>query len=128
MRKQSEVREKSESKLRPVVFCDFDGTITQLDVLDEILSVLAHPSWQEVEQQWVRGLIGSRECLERQMALVETSTAELNALIDSVPIDPHFGKFYRALQKRRVPFYVVSDSFDLIIRRVLKREIGRAHV
>jgi 2,3-diketo-5-methylthio-1-phosphopentane phosphatase len=111
----------SELRLHPIVFCDFDGTITPLDVTDQILAQLAHPSWREVEQEWVRGLIGSRECLERQMALVETSAKELDALIDSIPIDPDFSAFYRFTQKRGLPFYVVSDGFDYFIRRILKR-------
>jgi 2,3-diketo-5-methylthio-1-phosphopentane phosphatase len=106
--------------MNPTIFSDFDGTISQLDVTDLVLTQLAHPSWREVEVEWARGLIGSRECLERQMALVSASTKELNALVDSVPIDPHFAKFYRFLRRRAVPFYVVSDGFDIIIRRVLK--------
>src|SRR5579863_4547220 len=106
--------------MRPIIFSDFDGTITQLDVTDLVLTQLAHPSWREVEQEWARGLIGSRECLERQMALVSASTKELNALVDTVPIDPHFAKFHQFLTRRAVPFYVVSDGFDLFIRRVLK--------
>ncbi len=107
--------------MEPVIFCDFDGTITRVDVTDQILTQLAHPSWREVEQEWVRGLIGSRECLERQIALVETSAKELNALIDAIPLDPGFSKFHRFVRKRALPFYVVSDGFDYIIRRVLKR-------
>jgi 2,3-diketo-5-methylthio-1-phosphopentane phosphatase len=106
----------------PIVFCDFDGTITHTDVTDEILTQLAHPSWREVEQAWVQGLIGSRECLERQMALVETSEEELNGLIDSIGIDPHFSKFYRFVRKGAIPFYVLSDGFDYVVRRVLRRQ------
>jgi 2-hydroxy-3-keto-5-methylthiopentenyl-1-phosphate phosphatase len=105
----------------PVVFCDFDGTITQVDVTDQILRRFAHPSWQEVEREWVRGSIGSRECLERQMALVSTTRAELNALVDAIPIDADFPRFQSFLVRRRVPLYVVSDGFDYTIRRVLKR-------
>jgi 2-hydroxy-3-keto-5-methylthiopentenyl-1-phosphate phosphatase len=111
----------SESPHHPVIFCDFDGTITQLDVTDQILTQLAHPSWREVEQEWVRGLIGSRECLERQMALVETCAKELDALIDAIPVDPDFSAFYRLTQERALPFYVVSEGFDYFIRRILKR-------
>ena len=106
---------------QPVVFCDFDGTITQVDVTDQILSQFAHPSWQEIEQEWVRGVIGSRECLERQLALVEASPDELDALIDAVPVDPDFSNFYRFLKRRAIPLYVVSDGFDYVIRRVLWR-------
>jgi 2-hydroxy-3-keto-5-methylthiopentenyl-1-phosphate phosphatase len=106
--------------MKPTIFSDFDGTISQVDVIDLVLTQLAHPSWREVEQEWSRGQIGSRECLERQMALVDASAKELNALVDSVPLDPHFASFYRWVKKRELPFYVVSDGFDLIIRRVLK--------
>lgn len=105
----------------PVVFCDFDGTITTLDATDLILSELAPPSWREIEQQWVRGAIGSRECMERQFALVKASDAEVDALIDAVPVDPDFARFCRFLEARRIPFYVVSDSLDYVIRRVLRR-------
>lgn len=105
----------------PIIFSDFDGTMTGPDATDLILTELAHPSWREVEQEWVRGAIGSRECLERQMALVETSEEQLDALIDSVELDPHFGAFLRFVEKQRIPFYVVSDGFDYVIRRVLKR-------
>jgi len=104
-----------------IIFTDFDGTITRTDVTDEILSQLAHPSWQEVEQEWTRGLIGSRECLERQIALVHASAEELNALIDAVPIDPAFAPFYRFTRRRGIPLYVLSEGFDYFIVRILKR-------
>src|SRR5215471_12844074 len=114
MGKRSSISKQPEGAavLRPMVFCDFDGTITQTDVTDEILSELAHPSWEEVETEWVRGMIGSRECLSRQMALVEASEEQLNSLVDTIPVDPGFAAFYQFLRKRRVPFYVLSDGFD----------------
>lgn len=105
----------------PVIFSDFDGTITQVDVTDLLLTQFAHPSWREIEQEWVCGSIGSRECLERQMALVEASAEELDALTDSVRVDPHFAKFHQSVRSRGLPLYVVSDGFDYVVRRVLKR-------
>jgi 2-hydroxy-3-keto-5-methylthiopentenyl-1-phosphate phosphatase len=109
------------SAWKPVVFSDFDGTITRLDVTDEILEQYADPSWREVEEQWLRGDIGSRECFERQAALVRVTVKQLNALIDAIPLDADFPEFFRTLKARQLPFYIVSDSFDYVIRRVLKR-------
>jgi len=105
----------------PVVFSDFDGTISLVDVTDVILERFADPSWRQVEEEWTRGSIGSEECLRRQMALVKATPNELNALIDAVPVDPDFPRFYRFAQKQQLPFYIVSDGFDYAIRRVLKR-------
>jgi 2-hydroxy-3-keto-5-methylthiopentenyl-1-phosphate phosphatase len=110
-----------ESARKPVVFSDFDGTITSLDVTDEILEQFADPSWREVEEQWLRGDIGSRECFERQAALVRVTVKQLNALIDAIPLDSGFPAFFRFVKARQLPFYIVSDSFDYVIRRVLKR-------
>jgi 2,3-diketo-5-methylthio-1-phosphopentane phosphatase len=116
----SRIRSKPSAATAAVLFCDFDGTVTQLDVTDLILTRLAHPSWQKVEQEWVCGSIGSRECLERQMALVNASAEELDRLIASVPIDPHFSTFYRQTLDWDLPVYFLSDGFDYVIRRVLK--------
>jgi 2-hydroxy-3-keto-5-methylthiopentenyl-1-phosphate phosphatase len=105
----------------PVVFCDFDGTISHEDVTDLILEELADPSWRELEAAWVQGMIGSRECLEHQMALVRASSRDLNALIDAVPVDPGFASFYKFSESNDIPFYIVSDGFDYVVRRVLRR-------
>jgi len=104
----------------PVIFSDFDGTITQVDVTDVILGEFADPAWHEVEEEWVQGQIGSRECLKRQMAMVDASARQLDALIDAVPLDPGFAAFHALTRERGIPFYVVSDGFDYVIRRVLR--------
>ena len=110
-----------KAALKPVVFSDFDGTITRIDVTDEILKQYADPAWQEVEELWRRGEIGSRECFERQAALVRVTVKQLNALIDAIPLDPGFPEFFHFLRARQLPFYIVSDGFDHVIRRVLKK-------
>ena len=122
MRGKSSGNGRGEKAVRkPVVFSDFDGTITRLDVTDEILEKFADPSWHEVEELWLRGDIGSRECFERQAALVRVTAKQLNELIDAIPLDSDFPEFYRTLKTWGLPFYIVSDSFDYVIRRVLKR-------
>ena len=117
----NQIQRKANTAPGPIVFTDFDGTITQRDVTDEILAQLAHPSWQEVEQEWTRGVIGSRECLERQIALVDASAQDLDALIDAVPVDPTFASFHHFTRQRGIPLYVLSEGFDYVIARILKR-------
>ena len=104
----------------PAIFCDFDGTITQHDLTDQILMQLAHPSWLEIEREWALGTIGSRECLERQLALVCASAEDLHKVIDSAALDIEFPAFCKFARKKRMPIYILSDGFDYVIRRVLK--------
>ncbi len=106
--------------MTPIIFSDFDGTIAQVDVTDAILSEFAEPEWQRFEEEWLAGRIGSRECLRRQMALVRASADDLNALIDSIPLDPGFTEFLRWTREEHIPFCVVSDGFDYVIRRILR--------
>lgn len=43
------------------IVCDFDGTISRADVIDNVLQRFADPSWEGIEQEWLDGHIGSRE-------------------------------------------------------------------
>ena len=52
------------------VFLDFDGTITESDVGVHLLERLGDPDWRQVEDLYFSGAIGSRECLEREWALL----------------------------------------------------------
>ena len=116
----AESRAPSPEPQLPVIFSDFDGTIAQVDVTDVILGEFADPAWRDAEEEWVQGRIGSRDCLKRQMAMVDASARQLDALIDAVPLDPHFAAFHALTRERGIPFYVVSDGFDYVIRRVLR--------
>lgn len=106
---------------RPMLFLDFDGTVTGRDAVDAILEAYADPRWLAVEEQWRAGRIGSRSCLRAQMALVEASRAELDALLDSIEVDEGFALLLDTCAAAGVPVYVVSDGFDYCIRRILAR-------
>ncbi len=105
----------------PVVFLDFDGTITRRDVVDVILETYADERWIEIERQWRAGRIGSRDCLRAQMALVRATRRELDALVDSVEVDLGLAPLLEACARRRLAVNIVSDGFDYCIRRVLER-------
>ncbi|ALN74971.1 MtnX-like HAD-IB family phosphatase [Aureimonas sp. AU20] len=103
------------------ILCDFDGTISRSDVTDLLLERLAVPGWEAVEASWERGEIGSRECMARQVALIDASAEELDAVLEEVEIDPGFPAFLGAALKLGARVSVVSDGIDYAIRRVLAR-------
>ena len=108
---------------------DFDGTISLLDVTDTLLTRFARPGWQELEDAWERGEIGSRECMKGQVALLDMSEAELRAHLDGIAIDPGFAAFVQAAHAHGVAVQVVSDGLDYAIRHVLARHgLGHLHV
>jgi 2,3-diketo-5-methylthio-1-phosphopentane phosphatase len=109
------------------LFLDFDGTITGRDAVDAILEAYADPRWLAVEEQWRAGRIGSRACLAAQMALVNASPDELDALLDSIDVDAGFALLLDTCASRSVAVHIISDGFDYCIRRILaRRELGLA--
>jgi len=103
------------------IHCDFDGTITTEDATDILLEAFADPAWTEIERDWRAGLIGSSVCMERQVALMRASRSALDALIDTIPVDPAFSAFARWCRDEGIELTVVSDGLDYVICRVLAR-------
>jgi 2-hydroxy-3-keto-5-methylthiopentenyl-1-phosphate phosphatase len=103
------------------ILCDFDGTVTPDDVIDGLLERFGRPGWQELEDDWRAGRIGSRECMQRQVELLDVSAAELDAYLDAVPIDPDFGDFVAAARRAGHRVSIVSDGIDYAIHRILTR-------
>lgn len=104
------------------IFCDFDGTITKEDTLNKFLRVYADKKWLELEEEWIQGRIGSRECTFEQMKLVpQLSVEEMDSFIESIKIDEHFSAFFDYVKENDIIFNIVSDGFDFFINTILER-------
>ena len=104
------------------IVCDFDGTIAQEDVTDGLLDRFADARWRKVEAQWLSGEFGSRECMARQVELIEATRADLHGYLDAVEIDPSFASFVDECDRLgNVRLEVSSDGIDYAVRRILDR-------
>ncbi len=103
------------------VIVDFDGTVTKKDSTDMLLERFALPPWRVLEEQWIRGEIGSQDCMRKQIELVRATPDEMDDFIASIELDWHFKSFVRLCQRLQLPLKIVSDGLDLTIRNVLRR-------
>jgi 2-hydroxy-3-keto-5-methylthiopentenyl-1-phosphate phosphatase len=103
------------------ILLDFDGTIAIEDTTDCLLERFAEPSWRNVEEAWEAGLIGSRECLARQIEFVRAGEKDIDRFIAGIHIDPGFLPFVEACAAARFHVMVVSDGLDRIVRGVIER-------
>lgn len=101
------------------ILCDFDGTVSALDATDELLARFAGPQWEHLERQWRNGAIGSRECMSRQIALIDASAREIDAVLDGIAIDPAFPRFVDQACDLDLELVIVSDGLDRAIHRIL---------
>jgi 2,3-diketo-5-methylthio-1-phosphopentane phosphatase len=111
----------SRVRVKCRLLVDFDGTIASLDTTDALLERFAAPAWRDIEEEWLAGRIGSRECMVRQIDLVRATPAELDAFIAGIEIDPGFPEFVGLCERLGHGVAVLSDGLDRTVDAVLRR-------
>ncbi len=103
------------------VLCDFDGTITKTDATLAILEAFALPEFREWERRWERGEITSRECMSRQVELIQADLSTLMRFAADLPIDEGIVTLSQRCAQYGIPLIIVSDGVDRFIEAVLRR-------
>ena len=100
---------------RTSVFVDFDGTISTADVGVHVLERLAPDDWRAIDEEYARGLIGSRVCLLDEWDLLEPDEARMQAVANEVPLDPDFASLVDDLTRAGADVAIVSDGFGFYV-------------
>ena len=102
------------------VYFDFDNTITEFDVVDDIIQRFSiDEDWRRAEADWESGKIGSRECLERQFSRVRTSEEGFAEYLRTIRVDPAFPRIVELLGGFGIRPVILSDSFTSVINAIL---------
>jgi 2,3-diketo-5-methylthio-1-phosphopentane phosphatase len=104
---------------RAAVFLDYDGTISTRDTGVALLERFAPPQWREIDEEYVRGEIGSRVCLLDEWDLLPKDEAQLRAAAAEVPLDPGLDELVEALRTAGAEVAVVSDGFGFYVHERL---------
>lgn len=99
---------------------DFDGTASEADITDEVVSAFARPEWREAERLWEEGAIGSRDCLSIQLGLIDAPLEEILRYLSPYSVTEGFAQFAGFLREARIPFAIISDGFRVFIEKVLE--------
>jgi 2-hydroxy-3-keto-5-methylthiopentenyl-1-phosphate phosphatase len=113
-----------EAEQRRSLVIDFDGTVTEHDLLDEIARLFGDPVvYQEVEDGLDAGTMPLSEVIPREFAPV---TAPLDEVVDWVlehaRVRPGFAQLVREAHTAGWRVRVVSSGFEELIEPVLDRE------
>jgi len=100
------------SLLKPVLFFDFDNTLMQGDILDEVIEKYSpNEAWRDWEDAWAKGHLPARDCLRLQVGNMRVSRERLFEDLTRVRIDPAFAEIVEWAKLRQVGVNIVSDSF-----------------
>lgn len=112
--------QRSNIEKKPIILCDFDGTISLQDVTDLLLEYFGNEGCEHLEEQWEAGIIGSKECMSKQIALMNASREELDNVLAGVKIDISFKSFVEEALAKKFNINIVSDGLDYAIYTILK--------
>jgi len=105
---------------RPILFFDFDNTITLGDVLDRVIERFSiNEAWRLWESEWQAGRISTEECLRRQIGNLRASREELLQFVSSTDIDPAFTRIAAWARSANIGLCVVSDNFRILVEAIL---------
>lgn len=108
-------------KNKIAIMCDFDGTITKLDVGHQIYTCFGDERWEEINRRWRRGEISSRDCLIGEYDLIDASESEVREHIIKMEIDTGFLALVAICRSNDIPIAIASDGFDFYIYTVLEK-------
>src|SRR2546422_4475844 len=109
------------SLLKPVLFFDFDNTLMQGDILDQLIEKYSpNEAWRDWENAWAQGHLPARDCLRLQVGNMRVSRERLFGDLTRVRIDPAFAEIVEWAKLRQVGINIVSDSFVPLIRHILR--------
>lgn len=108
---------------RPVVvFSDFDGTITQRDVIVMIMEAFAPPVWRDIVDQILnQRTLSIKDGVTQLFQLIPASKKEdIEAFVRAeVKIRPGFETLLSFCNAEGVPFQVLSGGVDFFVHQVL---------
>jgi 2-hydroxy-3-keto-5-methylthiopentenyl-1-phosphate phosphatase len=109
---------------------DFDGTITEEDLLQQVSVRFGDPEVvREVEGALGEGRISLREEITREFAPVRTPLPDVVAwVLGQVRIRPGFDELVKLCRSRGWPVLVLSSGFHELIEPILAREGVEAEV
>ncbi|MFY4776799.1 2-hydroxy-3-keto-5-methylthiopentenyl-1-phosphate phosphatase [Metabacillus sp. RGM 3146] len=108
--------------MKPVLFCDFDGTITENDNIIQIMKHFQPTGWENIKNTVLSREVSVREGVGKIFSLL--SSSEKNSIIEFVlstaSIREGFKEFVHYAKENGFPLYIVSGGIDFFVKPILK--------
>lgn len=106
---------------KEVVICDFDGTVTELDVCDQIMDIFGPTDWRSIGWRYDQGHISHREMNDIFVSHLKCSPVELAGLLRSkIRIRDGFVEFLEYCRSKNIYLIIVSGGWDYYMKIILE--------
>ncbi|WP_088103372.1 2-hydroxy-3-keto-5-methylthiopentenyl-1-phosphate phosphatase [Halalkalibacter urbisdiaboli] len=107
---------------QPVIFCDFDGTITNNDNIIVLMKRFAPPEWEAIKDDILGQKVTIQEGVSHLFSLLSTELKQdlISFLLETAEIRDGFREILLFTGERNIEFYVVSGGIDFFIYPLLE--------
>ena len=111
----------------PIIFCDFDGTITKSDNIISIMQHFAPPEWEKVKDDILNQKVSIQEGVTTLFSLLPSSKRkEITDFIShSAEIREGFGQFITFVNNSGIKLYIVSGGIDFFVLPLLNGYVDK---
>ncbi|WP_223066672.1 2-hydroxy-3-keto-5-methylthiopentenyl-1-phosphate phosphatase [Paenibacillus caui] len=108
-------------KKEPVIFCDFDGTITNSDNIVAIMKHFRPEGYEPIMDATVRQELSIREGVGRMFALLPSAMKQeiTDFVLGQAGIRAGFKEFLQYVREQRIEFNVTSGGIDFFLGPLL---------
>jgi len=105
-----------------VVFCDFDGTITNQDNIMAIMKKFAPPEWTPIKDDILAQRISIRDGVAKLFSLLPTKSKDeiISFVRKQAIIRDGFKEFVTFTKNHDIPLYIVSGGIDFFVHNLLE--------
>lgn len=116
----------TQSPLKLVLVLDFDGTVTERDIGDEVCDRFAPPAWRDIDAAWVRNEISLPEAQRRMWSLARATRDEAVACAREVGHRRHgLSALLDRVEAAGGETWLASGGFDFYVEALLGDDAGR---
>ena len=109
--------------MQPIIFCDFDGTITATDNIVSLMTHFAPVESEKIAQAMFAKTITFKDGITAMFELLSSHQKDevIEYLLHTAVIREGFSEFVQFAQINDIPFYVVSGGVDFFIKPMLEQ-------
>ena len=113
--------------MNTVFFSDFDGTITERDVIESIMSQFAPPEWKEIHSSLMKGDLDIDVGIRMMFNLIpaEKESKIIKWVKNNIKVREGFGEFLDFLKEKGIPFVILSGGVDFYIYPIIEKYLGK---
>lgn len=106
-----------------VILCDFDRTITEIDLPIALLEKYVEENYEIYDELLLAGEITLEECIVRQFTMLKVPKQQQLQYIDSINpvIRDGFPEFVDYCKRNNIILKIISASLDYVIEHILQQ-------